>query len=156
MFRKLGCLVMVLTLAAGASAAVNPGAISGVVRNSSGTPQMGATVEVVTPGAILQAQTDAKGFYSLTGLLPGMYSVKVSAPSFLPAIREKINLQSGTSLIVNVTLNTLFEAIQLLPSRSSSPEDQDDWKWTLRSMANRPVLRLADDGPLVVVSAIRK
>ena len=60
---------MVLTLAAGASAAVNPGAISGVVRNSSGTPQMGATVEVVTSGAILQAQTDAKGFYSLTGLL---------------------------------------------------------------------------------------
>jgi hypothetical protein len=152
MFRKLGCLVMVLTLAAGASAAVNPGAISGVVRNSSGTPQMGATVEVVTSGAILQAQTDAKGFYSLTGLLPGLYSVKVSAPSFLPAIREKINLQSGTSLIVNVTLNTLFEAIQLLPSRSTSPEDQDDWKWTLRSMANRPVLRLADDGPLVVVS----
>jgi hypothetical protein len=152
MFRKLGCLVMVLTLAAGASAAVNPGAISGVVRNSAGTPQMGATVEVVTPGAVLQAHTDVKGFYSLTGLLPGFYSVRVSAPSFLPAIREKINLQSGSSLIINVTLNTLFEAIQLLPSRSTSPQDQDDWKWTLRSMANRPVLRLADDGPLVVVS----
>jgi hypothetical protein len=113
---------------------------------------MGATVEVVTSGAVLQAQTDAKGFYSLKGLLPGVYSVRVSAPSFLPAIREKINLQSGASVIINVTLNTLFEAIQLLPSKSNSPEDQDDWKWTLRSMANRPVLRLADDGPLVVVS----
>jgi hypothetical protein len=152
MFRKLGCLMIVLTLAAAASAEVNPGAISGVVKNSTGTPQMGAIVEVITSGAVLQVQTDAKGFYSLKGLLPGVYSVKVSAPSFLPAIREKINLQSGSSLIVNVTLNTLFEAIQLLPSRSTSPEDQDDWKWTLRSMANRPVLRLADDGPLVVVS----
>jgi hypothetical protein len=152
MFRKLGCLMMVLTLAAGASAAVNPGAISGVVRNSAGTPQMGATVEVIASGVITRLQTDAKGFYALHGLLPGTYSVKVSAPSFLPAIREKINLQSGSSVVINVTLNTLFEAIQLLPSRSTSPEDQDDWKWTLRSMANRPVLRLADDGPLVVVS----
>jgi hypothetical protein len=101
---------------------------------------------------ITRLQTDAKGFYALHGLLPGTYSVKVSAPSFLPAIREKISLQSGSSVVINVTLNTLFEAIQLLPSRSNSPEDQDDWKWTLRSMANRPVLRLADDGPLVVVS----
>ncbi len=152
MIRKLGCLLVVLTLAATASAAVNPGAISGYVRNSSGTPQMGATVEILTAGNILQVQTDAKGFFSLNGLLPGLYAVRVSAPSFLPSIREKINLQSGASLMINVTLNTLFEAIQLLPKRSTSPEDEDDWKWTLRSMANRPVLRLADDGPLVVVS----
>ncbi|HEX6880886.1 MAG TPA: carboxypeptidase-like regulatory domain-containing protein [Terriglobales bacterium] len=152
MIRKLGCVLVVLTLAATASAAVNPGAISGYVRNSSGTPQMGATVEVLSASNIIQVQTDAKGFYSLKGLLPGLYAVRVSAPSFLPSIREKVNLQSGVSLIINVTLNTLFEAIQLLPKRSNSPEDEDDWKWTLRSVANRPVLRLADDGPLVVVS----
>src|SRR4029078_7780481 len=108
MFRKLGCLMIVLTLAAAASDEVHPGAISGVVKNSTGTPQMGATVEVITSGAVLQAQTDAKGFSSLKRLLPGVYSGKVSSPSFLPAIREKINLQSGSSLIVNVTLNTLF------------------------------------------------
>jgi hypothetical protein len=28
----------------------------------------------------------------------------------------------------------------------------DDWKWTLRSAANRPLLRWLEDGPLVVVS----
>ena len=152
MFRKLGCLLVVMTFAAGASAAVNPGAISGYVRSSTGTPQMGAIVEVLSSGTPLQAQTDAKGYYSISGLLPGMYAIKVSAPSFLPSIREKINLASGANLVVNVTLNTLFEAIELLPKRSTSPEDADDWKWTLRSMANRPVLRLDDDGPLVVVS----
>ena len=29
---------------------------------------------------------------------------------------------------------------------------EDDWKWTLRSAANRPLLRWLEDGPLVVVS----
>ncbi len=152
MARRLGILMVAVTLAVGASAAVNPGVISGYVRNSSGTPQMGAVVEVLSAGTPIQARTDANGFYTLSGLLPGLYALKVTAPSFLPAIREKINLQSGSNLVVNVTLNTLFEAIELLPKRTSSPEDQDDWRWTLRSMANRPVLRLSDDGPLVVVS----
>lgn len=153
MTRKLGCLLIVMTLAASASAAVNPGTISGFVRNSGGTPQMGATVEIVS--ASLQpitARTDANGFYSLNGLLPGTYSIKVTAPSFLPSLRGKVGLQSGASVVVNITLNTLFEALQLVPKPSNGPEDQDDWKWTLRSVANRPVLRLADGDPLVMVS----
>jgi hypothetical protein len=61
-------------------------------------------------------------------------------------------MRSGASVVVNVTLNTLFEALQLMPMRQRMPEDDDDWKWTLRSMSNRPVLRVVDDGPLVVVS----
>jgi hypothetical protein len=152
MVRRLGLLVVAVTIAVGASAGVNPGAISGSVKNSAGVPQMGATVEVLTLGVPITATTDGDGHYSLKGLLPGLYAIKVSAPSFLPSIREKINLQSGSSVIVNITLNTLLEAIELLPKTSTSAEDQDDWKWTLRSMANRPVLRLSGDGPLVVVS----
>ncbi|MGE5111164.1 MAG: carboxypeptidase-like regulatory domain-containing protein [Acidobacteriaceae bacterium] len=152
MARRLGLLVVAMTLAVGASAAVNPGVISGYVRNAAGVPQMGATVQVLSLGNPVEARTDANGFYTLSGLLPGLYAIKVTAPSFLPSIREKISVQSGASLVVNITLNTLFEAIELLPKTSTSPEDQDDWKWTLRSMANRPVLRLSDDGPLVVVS----
>jgi Carboxypeptidase regulatory-like domain len=152
MARRLGLLLMAMTIAAGASAAINPGVISGYVKNSAGVPQMGATVQVLSLAAPVVVTTDADGHYTLKGLLPGLYAIKVTAPSFLPSIREKINLQSGSSLVVNVTLNTLFEAINLLPKTSSSPEDQDNWKWTLRSMANRPVLRLSDDGPLVVVS----
>jgi hypothetical protein len=51
--------------------------------------------------------------------------------------------------MVNITMTNLFEAIQLvtLPTQS----DQDDWKWTLRSIANRPVLRLLPDGSTAVV-----
>jgi hypothetical protein len=152
MTRKFGWLLLVVVANVSALAALNTGTISGVVRNSGGIPQMGAAVEIaVAASQGLIVYTDAKGRFHASGLRPGSYSVKVSAPSFLPAVREKVNLQSGASMVVNITLNTLFEAIQMVPTRSVRPEDEDDWRWTLRSMANRPILRLADDRPLVVV-----
>jgi Carboxypeptidase regulatory-like domain len=113
---------------------------------------MGAAVEVIGSAAeALKVFTDDHGFYSVASLLPGTYSVKVSAPSFLPSLREKIGVRAGTKLMVNVTLTTLFEAIQLVPL--SSPVDDDDWKWTLRSIANRPILRVLEDGTTVVAQS---
>jgi hypothetical protein len=154
MTRKLAILTLAFVWCFGvASAAVNPGVINGTVRDSTGTPQMGALVEIIA-SATPHSQTvitDPKGDFSITGLLPGVYTVKVSAASFLPTIREHVRLQSGASVLINVTLNTLFEAIQLVPKRRPVAAGDDDWRWALRSMANRPILRLADDEPLVVV-----
>jgi hypothetical protein len=43
--------------------------------------------------------------------------------------------------------------MQWLPAEPRAGNaEQDDWKWTLRSAANRPLLRWLEDGPLVVVS----
>ncbi|MGB9204879.1 MAG: carboxypeptidase-like regulatory domain-containing protein [Terriglobales bacterium] len=169
MFRKFGFLAVVAVIVimmvatvsvpawAGTASAATPGAISGYVRDASGAPQMGAVVEVLGSAAqalkafTLKAFTDDRGFYSVSGLLPGTYSVKVSAPSFLPSLREKIGVRSGAKLMVNVTLTTLFEAIQLVPLRT--PVDDDDWKWTLRSVANRPILRVLEDGTTVVAQS---
>jgi hypothetical protein len=153
MTRKLGILVLAIVWCLGASAAVNPGVITGTVRDTSGVPQMGAVVEVLANSAAhtQTVLTDTKGTFTLAGLLPGLYTVKVTAPSFLPTIRERVHLQSGASLLLNVTLNTLFEAIQLVPRHKAAADSDDDWRWALRSMANRPILRLADEKPLVVV-----
>jgi hypothetical protein len=160
MFRKLGFLVVVavmvttvaLPASSGTAAGAISGAISGYVRDGSGAPQMGAVVEVLGSAAqALKVFTDDRGFYSVASLLPGTYSVKVSAPSFLPALREKIGVRAGAKLMVNVTLTTLFEAIQLVPLRS--PVDDDDWKWTLRSVSNRPILRVLEDGTTVVAQS---
>jgi hypothetical protein len=152
MLRKFGYLVLVLGLALPALAADAPGSISGYVRSSSGVPQMGAVVELLGSAIhTLRVFTDENGFYAVHDVIPGTYTLKVSAPSFLPALRDKIGLRSGTSMMVNVTLNTLFEAIQLGPMRGGT--DDDDWKWTLRSMANRPVLRVLDDGSQATVNS---
>jgi hypothetical protein len=58
-------------------------------------------------------------------------------------LREKVGLRPGASLSVNVTLSTLLGVMQLGPIRPLP--DEDDWKWTLRSVANRPILRVFDD-----------
>lgn len=136
--------MVALVLSFPAWAADRPAAISGYVRDVSGVPQMGAVVQIAGMAVRnLTVFTDGAGFYSATGLLPGLYTVKVSAPSFLPALREKIGLHPGSSMHLNVTLNTLLDAVRVGPMRGTG--DDDDWKWTLRSVANRPVLRVFDD-----------
>ncbi|MGA2345245.1 MAG: carboxypeptidase-like regulatory domain-containing protein [Candidatus Sulfotelmatobacter sp.] len=141
---KLGTWAIVLGLSLPVWAAEQPGAISGYVRNDSGTPQMGAVVQILgAANRTFTVFTDAAGYYAATGLLPGFYTLRVTAPSFLPAMRERVGLRSGASLNVNVTLSTLLGAMQLGPIRSLP--DNDDWKWTLRSVANRPILRVFDD-----------
>src|SRR5215472_4442499 len=145
MARKLGCLLVVLF--AGTSVfGANVGAISGTVKDSSGVPQLGAAVEVFTSAAALGATvfTDERGFYSADNLEPGTYQVKVTAVSFLPAFRENVTLRAGMRVLVNVTLTTLNDALQSLPARRSPRTQPDDWHWTLRSVVNRPVLRMAD------------
>ena len=155
-FRRLGSLifvaVLVTTVTLPAWCGTASGVISGYVRDGTGAPQMGAAVEVLGSAAhALKVFTDDRGFYSVASLLPGIYSVKVSAPSFLPSLREKIGVRAGAKMMVNVTLTTLFEAIQLVPMRG--PVDDDDWKWTLRSVANRPILRVLEDGTTVVAQS---
>src|SRR5579863_3495240 len=132
MFRKLGFFVVLLGLALPLWSADRPGTISGYVRNASGVPQMGAVVELLSSAArTLTVFTDENGFYSAAGLLPGIYNIKVSAASFLPAFRDGVGLQAGGRLLVNLTLSTLFDAVKMAPGRSVS--DEDDWKWVLRS-----------------------
>ena len=147
--RQLGKWAVIVALSLPAWSADRPGAISGYVRDASGIPQMGAVVEIVgTAAHTLTVFTDGAGFYSATDLLPGLYTVKVSAASFLPAWRDKVGLHPGSSTHLNITLNTLLNAMRMGPLRGGS--DDDDWKWTLRSVANRPVLRVFDDPSLGV------
>jgi hypothetical protein len=142
--RQFGIWAIVLGLCLPASAVERSGAISGYVRNASGDPQMGAVVQILgAANRTLTVFSDAAGFYNASGLLPGLYTLKVTAPSFLPALREKVGVRPGISLNINVTLSTLLDVMQLGPGRSLP--DEDDWKWTLRSVANRPILRVFDD-----------
>lgn len=127
--------------------------VSGWVRDSAGMPQIGAQVQLLRPDLTVSASvfTDSNGKFLIPSLLPGRYAVKAIGPSFLPSLRENVRVRGAT--VVNLTLNTLYEVIQWLPARPRAGGSQnDDWAWTLRSAANRPLLRWLEDGPLVVVS----
>jgi len=148
----LALLVAVLSLPA---YALNDGAVSGVVRDVKGTPQVGALVELIRPdlSVIAQTFTDDHGHYELARVLPGVYGVKATGSLFLPTLRENLHITASSRMVVNLTLNTLYEAFRWLPAQPrSADEPQDDWTWTLRLSANRPLLRMLEDGPLVVVT----
>src|ERR1700742_1035998 len=138
-----------------ALAAPLPATVSGVVSDARGTPQMGAMVELIAANATVvgRAYTNMHGAFSFDGVFPGTYQIKATGDSFLPTLREDLHLRARGKVVVNLTLSTLFEAIQWLPAQPRSPEEpSDDWKWTLRSSSNRPLLRLLQDGALVVLS----
>ncbi len=127
--------------------------VSGLVRDSAGVPQIGAEVELLRPdlSVVTSVYTDSAGRFVISSLVPGSYALKAMGPYFLPALREGVRVRGA--VVVNLTLNTLYEVIQWLPARPRAGESsQDDWAWTLRSAANRPLLRWLQDGPLVVVS----
>jgi len=157
MTRKLGCWLLIGMMTAPAFAA-RVGVISGYVRDTSGIPQMGAVVEIFTSATSVPTTvfTDSQGHYSAENLPPGKYQVKVSANSFLPSLRENVKVNSGAHVLIDMTLNTLVDALKLLPPRRSNVTEPDDWHWTLRSNANRPVLRVVEedknDKGMVVVS----
>ena len=131
----------------------SPASVTGTVRDSAGVPQIGAVVQLLRPdlSVVATAYTNSDGHFQFTSVRSGHYALKAMAASFLPSLRENVRVHSAA--IVNLTLNTLFEAIQWLPSKPRGTDAQkDDWKWTLRSAANRPLLRWLENGPLVVVS----
>jgi hypothetical protein len=127
--------------------------VSGLVRDSAGVPQIGAEVQLLRPdlSVVTSVYTDSAGRFVISSLVPGSYAFKAMGPYFLPALRQGVRVR-GT-VVVNLTLNTLYEVIQWLPAQPRAGESsKDDWAWTLRSAANRPLLRWLQDGPLVVVS----
>ena len=138
-------------------AAVDSGAaVTGIVRDVQGIAQAGALVQVMTAGldAPKTAFTDMHGRYSIVGLIPGRYAVQASAALFISSTKDNLQLTSGKWAVVNLTLATLFDASAWLPAeRRKTDEPGDDWKWTLRSSANRPMLRVLDDGSPVMVSS---
>ena len=122
------------------------GAVSGLVLNSTGTPQPGASVSLFNQqDRLLQkAYTDLTGNFSFGDLLPDLYSVRVSLASFVPASRDHVQVRPGMRSLLEVSLSKMFSSIQVV-STVPAPGGlmSEDWKWTLRTdSSQRPILRL--------------
>ncbi len=147
----LGAVLCVLApgTAGGAQPVKLSGSIAGVVSDSRGVPQMGATVILYNHqdrqlGKVL---TDQDGQFHLAGLYPSLYSLRVTLASFVPAVRQDISVEAGRLSRLHVRLNTLFSSIQLdYPNIENGTLISDDWKWVLRSASDvRPVMRFREE-----------
>jgi Carboxypeptidase regulatory-like domain len=122
------------------------GSIAGVVRNSSGVPQMGASVFLFNRSEHLlnRALTNERGMFGFGLLTPDVYSVRVSLTSFVPAVKEKIAVQPGMQSLLYVYLASVLSSIELVYAKPGEGAlMSDDWKWVLKESAStRPVLRI--------------
>jgi hypothetical protein len=153
MIRAMG-LGVVLCLVLGAvsaplAAAPNSGKITGVVIDSAGTPQMGATVVVTADQVVsdisFQLLTNDRGRFSTATLPAGLYSVKVTLAGFLPAIAQDIQVSNQRTISLEIVLGSVFTSFEKLRRQPDQQVSSDEWSWVLRaSAATRPVLRWQD------------
>ena len=130
--------------------APNSGKISGVVLDSAGTPQMGATISVTSDQLFklspVELLTNDRGRFS-TSLLPsGTYSIKVTLAGFLPVIEDHILVNDEHTTVLEIVLGSVFSSLEKLRRQPDQQVSADEWAWVLRSSAaTRPVLRWQDD-----------
>jgi len=92
---KRTCLLF-LVLFASSSPLAQTGSLRGQVTDQNGALIAGAKVTVTGPsGPIKTTNTDKSGSYSFTGLPPGDYEVRASAPNLEVAEPLKITLKAG-------------------------------------------------------------
>ncbi len=144
-----GAVVAAIVVSAPTAFSANPaplsGSIAGYVRDSTGIPQMGATVLLFNRSErlIQRAITNERGIFGFDLLNPDLYSVRVSLASFVPAIKQKIAVQPGMQSLLYVDLTSVLSSIELVyAAPGQGALMSDDWKWTLKaSTATRPILR---------------
>ena len=106
-FRRMALtLVFLLAVSGSALAQADRGAIVGTVRDPTGAVVPGASVIVTNKATdvALTTVTNNAGEYQALGLLPGDYTVRVTAAGFQTAIETDIAIHVQSRVEVNITL----------------------------------------------------
>jgi Carboxypeptidase regulatory-like domain len=142
---------LVCAWASPVAGAPNTGAISGVVVDGTGTPQMGAAVlissEKIAASVPLRLLTNDSGHFSTAFLPAGMYTIHVTLAGFLPAVEQHVRVSNEQATLLEIVVDSVFSSFEKLRRQPDQTISSDDWTWVLRSSAGtRPVLRWQDDG----------
>src|SRR5437899_7258509 len=105
----LALLFAVAMILARASAQTGgEGAISGTVTDTTGAVVPGATVAAVNNGTGVETKrtTSSDGLYNISPLIPGTYTVTVTANGFVTFKQEKLVVNALNTLGLNINLKT--------------------------------------------------
>jgi len=75
--------------------------IKGTVSDQSGAAIPGATITVTGQGIVKTFSTNEIGVYTVSGMPPGKYSVRMSSFGFSPAVKPDIAIQPGKALVLD-------------------------------------------------------
>jgi len=99
-------LVLSFFIATPARAQVTGATLSGTATDPSGAviPNAKIVIKNTSTGVVRNVQSNTAGLYTAPNLLPGPYSVTVSASGFSTQVRSGIVLTVGANQVLNVTL----------------------------------------------------
>ena len=110
-----------------AHAQVDQGAITGTVVDSTGAAVPNAQVTLLNTdqGITLQTQSSSSGSYTFAPVRIGNYTVTASAPGFATTTQQKLTVNVGQQLQVNVALQT-GSASESVTVSTAPPQLQSD------------------------------
>jgi outer membrane receptor protein involved in Fe transport len=114
----------ILLMASAAFAQINTATLSGLVTDPQGLAVRGTkvTVTYLATGAQRSTVVDDGGRYSLVGLVPGMYKMRVEGgANFAPYENPSLQLTVGQDAILNVTLELGTQTQSVTVTSDSAP-----------------------------------
>jgi hypothetical protein len=149
----IGLLAGMLWIPAPGAPASLTGSLVGFVSSQAGIPQMGAGVFLYNhyDRLVGRTLTNERGAFGFESLAPGLYTVRVTLASFVPAVKQNIRIQPGMRSFLSISLASVLSSIELIYSAPGTAKIMsDDWKWVLRTASStRPVLRF---GPQIDIT----
>jgi hypothetical protein len=118
--------VLALFLGTTALAQVDRAVLEGTVSDPTGATIVGATVQVlaVDKGLAQQQRTNSKGYYRLSGLAAGRYSVTVMSTGFKTEVIEDVIVQVGQTRTLDAELAVGVPTEKVEVNASLSPSDR--------------------------------
>ena len=120
----LGCLC----LAVSSAFAQYRASIQGTVTDSSGAVVKGAKISVKDQdsGRVIETVSNDNGFYSVTGLAPGSYTVTVSMAAFKNSVTNNLDVAAESTKGLNVTLAAGGNTEQVVVNGEAAPAIQTE------------------------------
>jgi len=143
------CASMVATIAATANAQFKA-SIAGTAKDASGALVSGATVTVTSAetGRSQKTVTGDEGFFRLSELPPGTYTVTAEASGFKKQVLENIVIHAEESQGVNITLEAgqVNESVTVSAGANEAAQIQTENANVDRAITTREILRIPQVG----------
>jgi hypothetical protein len=120
-YRPTFCFIALLVLALPSYAQIDNGSITGLIRDSSRAVVSGASVTIknLANGIAINVTTNSDGNYQALALIPGQYSVEVSAQGFksekIPLI--DIHVQTRAQADFTLTVGSTQQQVEVQAAR---------------------------------------
>jgi len=112
-FRFLSLTILLVLFLASLAAQQTTGILRGVVTDESGALIPAARLTVSGPGGFRRnVQSQADGVYTLVGLAPGKYTVRLTVPGFAP-FQQQVEVAAGRTIAVDISLHVQAEKQQV-------------------------------------------